>query len=106
MYIGRKYFWSYTSKPPLKGKKRRRKERNESNWRTYTGSCPELHEDMNKYGMENFRFEILSFHTTKGKTNYAEAQEQFARNVLYARENGEYVYYNTNILARFYRGRI
>ena len=38
-YIGRKYFWSFR-KPP--GKKRKVKQ--ESDWKKYYGSCPELKE--------------------------------------------------------------
>ena len=48
-YIGRKYFWSFR-KPP--GKKRKVKK--ESDWRKYYGSCPELKEDVEKFGKENF----------------------------------------------------
>ena len=42
-YIGRKYFWSFR-KPP--GKKRKVKQ--ESDWKRYYGSCPELKEDIKK----------------------------------------------------------
>ena len=55
-YIGRKYFWSFR-KPP--GKKRKVKQ--ESDWKKYYGSCPELKEDIKKYGKEIFSREILSF---------------------------------------------
>ena len=60
-YIGRKYFWSFR-KPP--GKKRKVKQ--ESDWKKYYGSCPELKEDVKKYGKETFSRVILSLHTTKG----------------------------------------
>ena len=55
-YIGRKYFWSFR-KPP--GKKRRVKK--ESDWRKYYGSCPELKEDVEKFGKESGKFEILFY---------------------------------------------
>ena len=60
-YIGRKYFWSFRTPP---GKKRRVKQ--ESDWKKYYGSCPELKEDIKKYNKENFNREILSLHKAKG----------------------------------------
>ena len=53
-YIGRKYFWSFR-KPP--GKKRRVKK--ESDWKKYYGSCPELKEDIEQFGRQNFSRTIL-----------------------------------------------
>ena len=44
-YIGRKYFWSFRTPP---GKKRKVKQ--DSDWQRYYGSCPELKEDIKKYG--------------------------------------------------------
>jgi len=63
-YIGRKYLWQFRTP---KGKKR--KVKSESNWKEYYGSCPELKEDIDKLGRENFSRTILSLHKTKGKTN-------------------------------------
>lgn len=98
-YIGRKYFWSYRTPP---GKKRRVKQ--ESDWKKYYGSCPELKEDVKKYGKENFSREILSLHKTKGKTNYEETRQLFANGVLTEQlENGIPTFYNSNILGRYYR---
>ena len=68
-YIGRKYFWSFRTPP---GKKRKVKQ--ESDWKKYYGSCPELKEDLKRYGKEIFKREILSLHTTKGTCNYEENQ--------------------------------
>ena len=76
-YIGRKYFWSFR-KPP--GKKRKVKQ--ESDWKKYYGSCPELKDDIKKYGKENFSREILSLHKTKGTCNYEETKQLFLNNVL------------------------
>ena len=97
-YIGRKYFWSFR-KPP--GKKRKVKQ--ESDWKRYYGSCPELKEDVKKYGKEFFSREILSLHTTKGKTNFEETRQLFLNNVLTESLNGEPAYYNSNILSRYFR---
>ena len=98
-YIGRKYFWSF--KTP-KGKKRKVKQ--ESDWKKYYGSCPELKEDIKKYGKENFSREILSLHKTKGTCNYEETKQLFLNNVLSeSLDNGDPAYYNSNILGRYMR---
>ena len=64
-YIGRKYFWSFRTP---KGKSR--KVKSESDWKKYYGSCPELKEDVQKFGKESFTRTIISLHKTKGKTNF------------------------------------
>ena len=98
-YIGRKYFWSFR-KPP--GKKRKVKQ--ESDWKKYYGSCPELKEDLKKYGKETFSRVILSLHTTKGLCNYEETKQLFLNNVLSeSLDNGMPAYYNSNILGRYMR---
>lgn len=103
IYIGRKYFWSIRTLQPLKGKTRKRKVKKESDWKTYYGSSQFLTALINKEGKENFIREIISLHPDKRETNYAEIAEQFARNVLEARDaNGERAYFNENILRVFY----
>ena len=98
-YIGRKYFWSFR-KPP--GKKRKVKQ--ESDWKKYYGSCPELKEDVKKYGKEFFSREILSLHKTKGTCNFEETKQLFLNNVLSeALDDGSPAYYNSNILGRYMR---
>jgi hypothetical protein len=98
-YIGRKYFWSFR-KPP--GKKKR--VRQESDWKRYYGSCPELKEDIKKYGKEIFSREILSLHKTKGLCNYEETKQLFLNNVLSeSLDTGGPAYYNSNILGRYMR---
>jgi len=98
-YLGRKYFWSFR-KPP--GKKRKVKQ--ESDWKKYYGSCPELKEDIKKYGKETFSRVILSLHTTKGLCNYEETKQLFLNNVLSeALDNGTPAFYNSNILGRYMR---
>ena len=99
-YIGRKYFWSFR-KPP--GKKRKVKQ--ESDWKRYYGSCPELKEDFKT--AKNpifFKREILSLHSTKGKVNFEETRQLFLNEVLSQRLTDETpLYYNSNILGRYYR---
>ena len=98
-YIGRKYFFSFRTP---KGKKR--KVKSESDWKNYYGSCPELKEDIDKIGRENFSRTILSLHKTKGKTNFEETRRLFNHNVLTeSLDNGEPAFYNSNILNRYFR---
>lgn len=98
-YIGRKYLWSFRTP---KGKKRKVKQ--ESDWKKYYGSCPELKEDIKKFGKDKFKRTILSLHKTVGKTNYEETRQLFLNNVLTeSLDNGMPVYYNSNILSRYFR---
>tara|TARA_R100001510_G_C7642060_1_gene199644 strand:- start:1013 stop:1447 length:435 start_codon:yes stop_codon:yes gene_type:complete len=98
-YVGRKYFWQHRTP---KGKKR--KVKSESDWKKYYGSCPELKEDLKKFGKQNFKREILSLHTTKGQCNYEETRQLFKHNVLTeAMSDGTPLYYNSNILGRYMR---
>ena len=98
-YIGRKYFWSHR-KPP--GKKRRVKK--ESDWKKYYGSCPELKEDIEQFGRQNFSRTILSLHKTPGKTNFEETRQLFINGVLTeSLDSGVPAYYNSNILSRYFR---
>ena len=98
-YVGRKYFWSFRTP---KGKSR--KVKSESDWKKYYGSCPELKEDVIKYGKEFFNREILSLHKTKGKCNFEETKQLFLNNVLTeSLDDGAPAYYNSNILGRYMR---
>jgi hypothetical protein len=99
-YIGRKYFWSFRTPP---GKKRKVKQ--ESDWKKYYGSCPELKEDIKKTDTKVFfKREILSLHTTKGSCNFEETKQLFLNNVLSeALDNGTPAFYNSNILGRYMR---
>jgi hypothetical protein len=98
-YIGRKYLWQFRTP---KGKKR--KVKSESDWKNYYGSCPELKEDIDKIGRENFSRTILSLHKTKGKTNYEETRQLFVNNVLIeSLDNGVPAFYNSNVLSRYFR---
>jgi hypothetical protein len=98
-YIGRKYFFSFRTP---KGKKR--KVKSESDWKNYYGSCPELKEDIIKYGKQNFSRIIISLHKTKGKTNFEETRQLFGNNVLTeSLDDGTPAWYNSNILNRYFR---
>jgi hypothetical protein len=98
-YLGRKYFWSFRTP---KGKKRKVKQ--ESSWKSYYGSCPELKEDIKKLGKNKFQRTILSLHKTLGKTNYEETRMLFLNNVLTeSLDSCTPAYYNSNILSRYYK---
>jgi hypothetical protein len=104
-YIGRKYFYQ-KRKPRANSKNggKRRRVTSESNWRKYYGSCPELADDVKKYGHSSFVREILSLHKTVGKTNYEETRQLFINNVLTeSKEDGIPAWYNSNVLGRYYR---
>jgi hypothetical protein len=103
-YIGRKYFFS-KRKPRSSNKTgKRRRVTSESNWRNYYGSCPELKEDIAKYGRDDFTREILSLHETPGRVNYEETRQLFLHDVLTkSLTDGVPAFYNSNILGRYYR---
>lgn len=105
-YIGKKSFWSTTSKLP-KGKLRRVKTTKESNWKEYTGSCVELNEDIASLGKDKFTFEIIKLAKTKGLLGYCEMEEQIQHNVLRATlPNGKYAYYNSSIGTNMYNKKM
>ena len=92
-YIGRKYFWSIRK---TKGKSRR--QRSESDWKSYYGSSEVLKEQIKQSDKSLFKREIISLHSTKGRVNYEEVREQFANEVL---ENDEFI--NDNINGKWFR---
>ena len=98
-YIGRKYFWQFRTP---RGKKR--KVKSESDWKKYYGSCPELKEDIEQLGRQNFSRTILSLHSTSGKTNFEETRQLFVKGVLTeSLSDGTPKFYNSNILSRYFR---
>jgi hypothetical protein len=92
-YIGRKYFHKFSKKKLI----------GESDWRDYYGSCKPLLEDVDRLGKHCFKRTILHLCETRQETNYKEVVEQIIRDVLWAtNENGDRLYYNGNILSRFF----
>jgi len=81
-YVGKKLAKFKTTKPPLKGKKNKRRGTRESDWRDYWGSNDHLKADVETYGEENFIREILYLCPSRGVASYLEAKEQFERKVL------------------------
>ena len=94
-YVGKKLAKFKTTKPPLKGKKNKRRGYKESDWKEYWGSSDHLNEDVSKLGPDKFTREILYMCPSRGVMSYLEAREQFERRVLETDE-----YYNGIINVR------
>ena len=94
-YIGKKLAQFKKSKPPLKGKKNRRKYTVESDWRDYWSSSDNLKADVAALGEDKFAREVLYWCTSRSELSYLEAKEQFDRRVLETDE-----YYNGIINVR------
>ena len=94
-YVGKKLAKFKTTKPPLKGKKNKRRGTKESDWREYWGSSDNLKEDVLALGEDKFTREILYFCPSRGVASYIEARDQFERKVLLSDE-----YYNGIINVR------
>lgn len=98
-YIGKKFFYSTKTKQ-VKGKKK--KEKVQSDWKSYYGSNDILKNDVKELGKENFHREIIHLCLSKGECNYMEAYEQFTKDVL--RKPNEY--YNHWIMVRVHRNHL
>ena len=94
-YIGKKLAKFKTTKPPLKGRKNKRRGYKESDWKTYWGSSDQLKSDVDELGEDKFTREILQYCTTKNVMNYIEAELQFKYKVLLSKD-----YYNKIINCR------
>ena len=88
-YIGKKLLINKKKRKPLKGRVNARRYKVESDWKTYTGSSPNLNEDVEKLGEDKFLFEILSFQPSKLLLAYWETKTIVDRNALFSNE-----YYN------------
>ena len=95
MYIGKKLARFKRSRPPLKGRKNKRRYNVDSDWKDYYGSSDELTIDVNRLGKDKFTREILFWCKSKAELSYVEAREQFARKVLESND-----YYNGHIRVR------
>ena len=78
-YIGKKNFF-FSKTKIVKGKKKNIKV--DSDWKVYYSSSEELKADVEKYGKENFKREIIKLCQTKGEMSYFEAKIQFEHDVL------------------------
>jgi hypothetical protein len=106
-YIGKKLAkFSKTTYKTVKlknGTKKKKKIRNkiDSDWQTYYGSNDELNKDVITLGASNFTREILYYCNSKALCSYIEAREQFIRKVLESTE-----YYNGHIQVRVHGSHI
>jgi hypothetical protein len=106
-YIGKKLAkFSKTTYKTVKlknGTKKKKKIRNkiDSDWQTYYGSNDELNKDVESLGANNFTREILYYCNSKALCSYIEAREQFTRKVLESTE-----YYNGHIQVRVHGSHI
>ena len=94
-YIGKKQMIRKIKRKPLKGKKRKRIDHIESDWKTYTGSSDALNLDISVLGIDKFEFKILKFCNSKFELSYFEAKMQFEKDVLLSED-----YYNGIINCR------
>ena len=94
-YIGKKQMTRKIKRKPLKGKKRKRIDYIESDWKTYTGSSDALNLDISTLGIDKFIFKILKFCNSKFELSYFEAKMQFEKDVLLSED-----YYNGIINCR------
>ena len=107
MYVGKKLAkFAKTTYKVVKlknGTKKRKKIRSKinSDWQQYYGSSPNLTEDINKIGTDNFKREILYYCKSKSECSYIEAREQFSRRVLESDD-----YYNGHIQVRVHGSHI
>ena len=97
-YIGKKFFYASKTKQVKKKKKRYKAE---SDWKTYYGSNDALNQDVLTLGKQNFKREILRLCKTKGTCNYYEAREQFVLDVLKDPD-----YYNIWIQVKVHKSHI
>lgn len=101
-YVGKKLFWAAIRRKPLKGKKRVRCDRRESDWRKYYGSSDALQRERQATrGTPQdtlWRREILHLCRSKWELAYLELKEQLSRDALMRAD-----YYNGIIHVRLSR---
>ena len=99
-YIGKKWFWS-SRKKKIKGKKRAKRIKLESDWQDYYGSSDALLKDIEKFGKDKFKREILILCKNKADATYHEARLQFEYRVLESDD-----FYNAWIFCRVRKSHI
>lgn len=81
-YIGKCQLWSNITRPPLKGKKRKRKIVKPSDYLNYYGSSEQLKKDLENYGKDNFTREVLDIASCKWEACMLELLYQLKYNVI------------------------
>jgi hypothetical protein len=100
-YIGKKYFWKKVTRPPLKGRKNKRRSLAESDWKQYYGSNEGIKQLVEADGGHLFNRTILRLCKTKGECSYFEAKYQFDNDVLLRDD-----YYNGIISCRINQSHV
>ncbi len=98
-YIGKKKFWSKVTRPPLKGKKNKRRSVKESDWKSYYGSSEEVKQLVENTGEWRFKRKIIRLCKTLGEMTYYEMKEQIDRDVLLKPNE----YYNAFVGGKIHR---
>jgi len=81
-YIGKKGFYRAVRRKPLKGQKRIRKDKVESDWESYWGSSKKFLEYAEQEGKDKFDRIIMRFCKTKSELSYEELKAQIKHDVL------------------------
>jgi len=100
-YIGKKKFFRKVTRPPLKGKKRKRRSVAESDWKNYYGSSDETKALVEEFGGTRFTREILHLCDSLGEMSYLELKEQVDRKALLRDD-----YYNRIIQCRIHANHV
>ena len=107
-YIGRKLLSSnrkvrLTKKEKLLPENKRKTFKRvikQTDWKDYWSSSDELKADVQQFGAENFKREILVFCTTKTDISFYEIYFQIKEDVLFTNS------YNKNILGKFFKEKV
>jgi hypothetical protein len=98
-YIGKKKFWSKVTKPPLKGRKNKRRSLKESDWKSYYGSSEEVKSLVENTGEWRFKRKIIRLCKSLGEMSYYEMKEQIDNDVLLK----PHEYYNAFVGGKIHR---
>ncbi len=96
-YIGKKAFHIKKTRPPLKGRKRKRVTYIQD-WQYYTSSSQELNQLLKTHPKEEFLFQAIALCPDRRSLTYWETHYLFACKALFDERC-----LNKNILGRFYR---
>ena len=99
IYFGRKLLTKAKTLPPLKGMKRKRRSRVESDWREYWGSSKEVLEDISLLGPNCFTREIIRLCKSKSEMSYYEVKYIVEGDALLYPDR----FYNGNIMCKINR---
>lgn len=101
-YIGKKKFWSKVTRPPLKGKKNKRRSVKESDWKMYYSSSEKIKTLVEDTGGLRFERRIIRLCKSLGEMTYYEMKEQIIRDVLFKPDE----YYNAFVGGKIHRKHV